>query len=83
MPKKPPVRKKKQTVTEQQKDLAQAVLMLDTAYQSIKHFAAGRDKDLCFLPQKVYNAWFDLDATLRKLRKQPPVVKLDPWKEPS
>lgn len=44
-----------------------AVQHLKQAHDAVKAFKDLRDVDLCFLPQKVYNAWFDLDFQLKKL----------------
>lgn len=52
--------------------LEKAVALLKEAHEQVAHFSAGRDTDLCYLPQKVYNAWFDLDFMLKKLRSRKP-----------
>lgn len=51
---------------------------LKQVYDLVKHWENTRDKDLQFLPQRVYNTWFDFDFRRRKRKEQPSLVHIDP-----
>lgn len=52
--------------------------LLREAYEALRQLEGTRDKDLMFLYQRVYNAWFDVEAARRKKLGMASLIPLQP-----